>query len=263
MATRAGGKAWGRRPQTPERTATARGVRLQSSPCRQPLRRGGSVGRTLSPDDPFGASRAAPPDACPHLCRPLLMRSTTPPPDPQHTDPADLIEAYFEKGWTDGLPVVPPSEKAVAAMLAAVDLPAGAVVGTIPGRNVRVTADRVAVNAVMAGCRPEYFPVVVAALRGLTHPVFAYHGPASSTGGSAMVVMVHGPLAETLGINAGNNAFGQGWRPNATIGRAVRLTMMNAMNTKPGLLDRATLGTPGKYSFCFAENPAYRPWDPF
>jgi hypothetical protein len=191
------------------------------------------------------------------------MCSTTPPPDPQPTDPADLIEAYFEKGWTDGMPVVPPSEKAVAAMLAAANLPAGAVVGTIPGRNVRVTADRVAVNAVMAGCRPEYFPVVVAALRGLTHPVFAYHGPASSTGGSAMVVMVHGPLAETLGINAGNNAFGQGWRPNATIGRAVRLTMMNAMNTKPGLLDRATLGTPGKYSFCFAENPTYRPWDPF
>lgn len=78
-----------------------------------------------------------------------------------------------------------------------------------------------------------------------------------------MVVIVSGPIAATLGVNAGNNAFGQGWRPNATIGRAVRLTMMNVMNTRPGLLDRATLGNPGKYGFCFAENETYRPWEPF
>jgi hypothetical protein len=178
-------------------------------------------------------------------------------------DPSALIEAYFERGWTDGLPVVPPTDAAVSRALAAAQLDGPETIGAIPGRNVRVTAVKVAVNAVMAGCRPEYLPVVLAAIRGLCHPSFAYHGPASSTGGSAMVVIVSGPAARELGINSDNNAFGQGWRPNATIGRAVRLTMMNVMNTKPGLLDRATLGNPGKYSFCFAEKERSLAWGPF
>jgi hypothetical protein len=177
-------------------------------------------------------------------------------------DPAELIEAYYERGWTDGLPVVPPTEKSIAAMLAGAGLAASAVVGEIPGRNTVVTADKVAINAVLAGCRPEYLPVVVAAIEGLCHPDFAYHGPASSTGGSAIVLIVNGPLARRLGINSGNNAFGQGVRANATIGRAVRLVMMNAMQTRPGLLDRATLGNPGKYTFCFAENEEDHPWEP-
>jgi hypothetical protein len=125
-----------------------------------------------------------------------------------------------------------------------------------------VAARKVAINAVMAGCRPEYLPVVVAAIRGLCHSDFAYHGPASSTGGSAMVLIVNGPMAAKLGVNAGNNAFGQGTRANATIGRAVRLVMMNMMNTRPGFLDRATLGNPGKYAFCFAENEEEHPWEP-
>jgi hypothetical protein len=147
-------------------------------------------------------------------------------------------------------------------MLDASGLRADAVIGEIAGRNTVVTAEKVAINSVMAGCRPDYMPVVVAAVRGLCHPDFAYHGPASSTGGSAMVLVVNGPITRRLGINAGNNAFGQGWRPNATIGRAVRLTMMNVMQTRPGLLDRATLGTPGKYTFCFAENEDESPWPP-
>ncbi len=177
-------------------------------------------------------------------------------------DPRELIEAYYEAGWTDGLPVVPPSAASIAAMLAAGGLRGDEVIGEIAGRNTVVVADKVAINAVMAGCRPEYLPVVVAALRGLCHPDFAYHGPASSTGGSAMVLIVNGPVAGRLGINGGNNAFGQGHRANATIGRAVRLVMMNAMNTRPGLLDRATLGNPGKYSFCFAEQEENHPWEP-
>jgi hypothetical protein len=177
-------------------------------------------------------------------------------------DPAALIEAYFAAGYTDGLPVVPPTEKSIADTLAAAGLRAEAVLGEIASRNTVVTAEKAAINAVMAGCRPEYFPVVVAALRGLCRPEFAYHGPASSTGGSAMVLIVNGPVVRALGINAGNNAFGQGHRPNATIGRAVRLVMMNVMNTRPGLLDRATLGNPGKYSFCFAEHEDDHPWEP-
>src|SRR5262245_38452804 len=177
-------------------------------------------------------------------------------------DPAELIEAYYERGWTDGLPVVPPTEKSVASMLAAASLHGDQILGVVAERNTVVMARKVAINAVMAGCRPEYMPVVGAALQGLRRPEFAYHGPASSTGGSAMVLIVNGPIARTLGVNSGNNAFGQGTRANATIGRAVRLTMMNAMNTRPGLLDRATLGNPGKYSFCFAENEANHPWQP-
>jgi len=177
-------------------------------------------------------------------------------------DPGELIEAYYEAGWTDGLPVVPPSDASVEAMLAAGGFRGNEVIGEIAGRNTEVVADKVAINAVMAGCRPEYLPVVVAALRGLLHPDFAYHGPASSTGGSAMVLIVNGPIVGKLGINHGNNAFGQGYRPNATSGRAVRLTMMNVMNTRPGFLDRATLGNPGKYSFCFAENEDEHPWEP-
>jgi hypothetical protein len=177
-------------------------------------------------------------------------------------DPAALIEAYYDAGWTDGLPVVPPSDASIAAMLAAAGLSGHEVLGEIPGRNIEVIADKAATNAVMAGCRPEYMPVVVAAVKSLCEPAFAYHGPASSTGGSAMVLVVNGPIARRLGINGGNNAFGQGHRPNATIGRAVRLIMMNAMNTRPGFLDRATLGNPGKYSFCFAEHEEDHPWEP-
>jgi hypothetical protein len=177
-------------------------------------------------------------------------------------DALELIEAYFERGWTDGLPVVPPTETSIARMLAGAGLRGDETIGEIRERGVVVSAEKLAINAVMAGCRPEYLPVVVAAVRGLCHPHFAYHGPASSTGGSAMVLIVNGPIARRLGINSGNNAFGQGVRANATIGRAVRLTMMNVMSTRPGLLDRATLGNPGKYSFCFAENEAQRPWEP-
>ena len=178
-------------------------------------------------------------------------------------EPHVLIEAYYDAGWTDGLPVVPPTDASVAAMLAGAGLRGHEVLGEIPGRNTVVTADKVAINAVMAGCRPEYAPVVVAALRGLCRPEFAYHGPASSTGGSAMVLIVNGPIARRLEINGGNNALGQGHRANATIGRAVRLSMMNVMNTRPGFLDRATLGNPGKYSFCFAEHELDHPWEPF
>jgi len=177
-------------------------------------------------------------------------------------DPAALIEAYYDAGWTDGLPVVPPSDASIAATLAAAGLEGHERLGEIPGRNVEVIAEKAAINAVLAGCRPEYMPVVVAAVKSLCAPAFAYHGPASSTGGSAMVLVVNGPIVGRLGINSGNNAFGQGHRPNATIGRAVRLIMMNTMNTRPGFLDRATLGNPGKYAFCFAEHEEDHPWEP-
>jgi hypothetical protein len=174
----------------------------------------------------------------------------------------DLIERYYQKGWTDGLPIVPPSEDSIAKMVAAADLRGSEVVGEIPARNVSITADKIAINAVMAGCRPEYMPVVVAAVKGICHPDFGYHGAATSTGGSAIAIIVNGPIIKQLGINARDNAFGPGFRPNATIGRAVRLLMMNAIDTRPGRLDRSTLGNPGKYSLCFGEDEENSPWEP-
>jgi len=177
-------------------------------------------------------------------------------------DPAELIEMYFRRGWTDGLPVIPPSEKTVNAALAAADLSADEVVGEIPARNVKITADKVAINAILAGCRPEYMPAVLAAVKGICHPDFGYHGPATSTGGAAIAIIVNGPMVGRLGINAADNAFGPGFRPNATIGRAVRLLMMNTLDTRPGRLDRSTLGNPGKYTLCFGEDEENSPWEP-
>lgn len=178
-------------------------------------------------------------------------------------DARDLIEFYYEKGWTDGLPVAPPTEESVGAMLAAGGYTGSEVLGEIPDRHATVTADKVAINAVLAGCLPEYMPVVAAAVKGICDPNYCYHGAATSTGGSAVTLLVNGPIAVKLGINARENLLGPGVRANATIGRAMRLIMMNAINTRPGKLDRSTLGSPGKYSLCFAENEADSPWEPF
>jgi hypothetical protein len=178
------------------------------------------------------------------------------------SDTAEAIEFYYAKGWTDGLPVVPPTESSIRAMLDAVGLDPGEEITFIEHRQVSVTAEKVAINAVMAGCRPEYMPVVVAAIEAIGDPRWSYHGPATSTGGSAVFMLVNGPIARELDINCENNLFGPGWRSNATIGRAVRLVMRNVISTLPGRLDRSSLGHPGKYTFCIAENEAESPWPP-
>jgi hypothetical protein len=182
-----------------------------------------------------------------------------------HIDPhkaAELIEAYYQQGWTDGFPVIPPSEHSIRAMLAAAGLQENTVIATITTRNTVITADKVALNAVLAGCLPEYMPVIVSAVRGLSHPDFSYHGMATSTGGASLAIVVNGPIVKKLGINARDNVFGPGPRSNMTIGRALRLVMMNSLNTRPGILDRSTMGSPGKISFCFAENEDESPWEP-
>jgi hypothetical protein len=176
------------------------------------------------------------------------------------SDTAEAIEFYFEKGWTDGLPVIPPTEASIRAMLNAAGLEPGQEITFIENRQVSVTAEKLAINAVMAGCKPEYMPVVVAAIEAIGDPQYGYHGPATSTGGSAVFMLVNGPIARELDINCGDNLFGPGWRANATIGRAVRLIMRNAIGTLPGKLDRSTLGHPGKYTYCIAENEAESPW---
>jgi hypothetical protein len=178
------------------------------------------------------------------------------------SDTVEAIEFYYDKGWTDGLPVMPPTEASIRAMLDAVGLDPGEEITFIENRQVSVTAEKVAINTVMAGCKPEYMPVVVAAVEALGDPRYGYHGPASSTGGSAVFMLVNGPIARELDINCGDNLFGPGWRGNATIGRAVRLIMRNVIGTLPGKLDRSTLGHVGKYTYCIAENEAESPWPP-
>jgi hypothetical protein len=176
------------------------------------------------------------------------------------SDTAEAIEFYFEKGWTDGLPVVPPTEASIRAMLDAARLEPGQEITFIENRQVSVTAEKVAINAVMAGCKPAYMPVVVAAIEAIGDPHYGYHGPATSTGGSAVLMLVNGPIARELEVNCGDNLFGPGWRANATLGRAVRLVMRNVIGTIPGKLDRSTLGHAGKYTYCIAENEAESPW---
>jgi len=173
-------------------------------------------------------------------------------------DLAHAIEFCYQQGWTDGLPVVPPTERAVQAMLEAAGLEPRHQVAFITNRQVAVTAEKIAINAVMAGCLPEYMPVVVAAIEGIADPKWGYHGPATSTGGAAVLMIVNGPVAARLKFNSGDNLFGPGWRSNATVGRAVRLVI----GTLPGALDRGTVGHPGKYSYVIAENEAESPWTP-
>jgi hypothetical protein len=180
----------------------------------------------------------------------------------QAQDVDDAIELCFTRGWSDGLPVVPPTEDKVQAMLAAVRLAPGHQVGYVAHRAVAITAEKVAINAVMAGCRPEYMPVVVAAVEGIADPAWSYHGPGTSTAGAGVLMIVNGPIARALDINAGDNLFGPGWRANLTIGRAVRLVMRNVCGSRPGTLDRGTLGHPGKLSYVIAENEAESPWTP-
>ena len=179
-------------------------------------------------------------------------------------DISDAIDICYENGWTDGLPVVPPTPEKVEAMLSAAKLDPTHQLAFIENRQVKVTAEKVAINAVMAGCLPEYMPVVAAAVEAIADPKYGYHGPATSTGGSAVFMLVNGPIAKKLNINSGDNLFGPGWRANATIGRAIRLTMRNVIGTLPGELDRSSMGHGGKYSYCIAENETdSSPWPPF
>lgn len=165
----------------------------------------------------------------------------------------DLMEACYERGWTDGLPVVPPTRERVLRMLAGTTRSADEVVGIVPPDLVPCTVEKVAINAVMAGCKPEYMPVVLAALEAALIDEFGMHGILCTTMFAGPLLIVNGPIAKAIGMNSGVNALGQGNRANATTGRALQLIIRNVGGGRPGELDRATLGTPGKYSFCFAE----------
>lgn len=174
----------------------------------------------------------------------------------------DPVEAAFERGWTDGLPVVPPTPERVVRMLAGTDRDPDDVVAEVPPDLGPCTVEKVAVNAVMAGCRPEYLPVVLAAVEAACTEAFNMHGLLATTYFASPVLVVNGPVTKAIGMNSGGNALGQGNRANATIGRALGLVVRNVGGGRPGGVDRATLGNPGKYTFCFAEDEDGSPWEP-
>jgi len=176
------------------------------------------------------------------------------------TDPEDPIEACFDRGWSDGLPVVPPTRERVLRMLKGTTRAPNVPVGLIPPNYGPCTVEKVAINAVMAGCAPEYLVVVLAAVEAVLAPEFAMHGLLCTTYFTGPVVIVNGPIARRIGMNSGVNALGQGSRANSTIGRALQLVVRNVGGGVPGGIDRATLGQPGKVSFCFAEDELDPDW---
>ncbi len=176
---------------------------------------------------------------------------------------AEAVNEMFQRnGWTDGLPIVAPTEQAVLRFLAAVGLAPDHTIGTEPVRRRRIPAEKVAIAAVMAGCLPEYMPIVRAAVEAMCEPPFGLHGSTCSTGGSAPMLVVNGPIRGQIGMNATHNALANASRANATIGRTIRLILLNVLGGIPGQLDRSTLGHPGKFTFCVAEDEEDSRWLP-
>ena len=174
----------------------------------------------------------------------------------------DINQHFYEQGWTDGLPIIPPTEELVLDMLEACPVSAEHNLGRMPPANGTVTAEKVAINAVMAGCIPDYMPVVLAAVRAVMQPQFNVGSITTTTGGAAPAVIVSGPVADRLGIHGGTAVFGSGHQANATIGRALRLTMRNMGGATVRTMEKSTQGWPGKYTLCFSENQDANPWEP-
>jgi hypothetical protein len=182
------------------------------------------------------------------------------------TYPADDIaavqELYHSNGWTDGLPIVPPTADAVEACLEWAMTPPDQLLGIEPVRAQAVTAEKLAINAVMAGCLPMHFPVVLTAFTAMLQPEFLLHGATASTGGCAVFVVLNGPIRRELGASGTFNALGNSDRATAVIGRALRLALINILDVRPGGIDRSTIGHPGKFSYCVAEDEDDHPWLP-
>jgi hypothetical protein len=177
-------------------------------------------------------------------------------------DPEAVFELLCAKGWSDGLPVIPPTPERVERMLAWCDRPLDQPVCRIPPRFGAATPVRIAANAVMAGCKPEYFPLVLLALEALAEEQYNLYGTQATTHPCTPLLIFNGPVAIEVGMNAGQNVMGNYFRANAVIGRAVRLALVNIGAAIPGTGDMATAGTPAKFSFCVAENEARSPWEP-
>jgi len=174
---------------------------------------------------------------------------------------ADAIESFFDRGVTDGLPVVPPTPRLVERAVAASGRDAGKLIALVPPNYGRATVEKIAINAVMAGCRPEYLPVVLAAVEAICDEAFDLHGVSATTNAPAPLVIVNGPIRAELDINSGAGVFGPGWRANATIGRAVRLVCVNLGGARPGDVSMSTLAHPGRYAYCIGEHEEASPWE--
>ena len=174
----------------------------------------------------------------------------------------EVNELFHSRGWTDGLPIIPPAEENVRAMLSFSACSGDEEIGRLPPAMNPVTPRKLAINAVMAGCAPAFFPVVMAAVEGLLDEDLALYSMQTATNATTPLVIVNGPIARSLCLNSGGNVFGSGNRANATIGRAVRLALLNIGGEVPGISDPSTHGQPGKYSFCIAEAEEESPWEP-
>jgi len=172
------------------------------------------------------------------------------------------IEHAYANGWTDGLPVVPPTLPLVERALEYLRVDPEQSLGPIPPRHGEATYGKIVANCVMAGCRPEHMPVVIAAVRAMRHERFSLNGVQATTNSVAPLVIVSGPVVERLGFNSRWGVFGGGSRANATVGRAVRLILWNVGGGYPGKIDMSTMGHPGKYAFCIAEDREWNPWTP-
>jgi hypothetical protein len=177
-------------------------------------------------------------------------------------DPEAVFEFLCAKGWSDGLPVIPPTPERVERMLSYCDRDLDEPVARIPPRFGAATPIRVAANAVMAGCRPEHFPLVLLALEAMAEEPYNLYGTQATTHPCTPMLIFNGPVAAEVGINAGHNVMGTYFRANAVIGRAVRLALVNIGAAIPGIGDMATAGTPAKFTFCVAENESASPWEP-
>ena len=178
------------------------------------------------------------------------------------TDIHAVQELYHSNGWTDGLPIVPPTQDAVQACLEWAVMPPDQLLGIEPVRSVAITAEKLAINAVMAGCLPMHFPAVLTAFAAMLQPEFLLHGATASTGGCAVFVVLNGPIRRELGAAGTFNALGNSDRATAVIGRAIRLALINILEVRPGGIDRSTIGHPGKYSYCVAEDEEDTGWLP-
>ncbi|MGA0392665.1 MAG: hypothetical protein ACO3MW_01210 [Rhodospirillales bacterium] len=174
----------------------------------------------------------------------------------------DDVEYAFDMGWTDGLPIVPPTDDRIIRMLQGTDRDPNKVVGIVPPDLIECTVEKVAINAIMAGCKPEYMPVVLACLEAALLPKFALHGVLCTLNFAGPVIVVNGPITKAIGMNAKGNCLGQGNRANATIGRALQLIVRNVGGGRPQEIDRAVFGNPGKYTYCFPEDETDEDWTP-
>ena len=175
---------------------------------------------------------------------------------------ADEFEIWFDNGVTDGLPVVPPTRERVEHMLAGTGRARDELLGKMPPNYGRLTVEKAAINAVLAGCRPDYLPVVIAAAECACDPAFNLHGVATSTHFAAPLIVVNGPIRSRIGLNSAFGVFGPGYRANATIGRALRLLMINVGGARPGEISMSTLGHPGRYTYCIGEHEEVSSWEP-